>query len=87
MIEQVINQKMKGRSVVLSVLIMSIVLARIQVEAKICCPTTTAKEAYVVCRFRGSLRAVCAFRNGCKIIDDGTSCPPGFPNDNLENSG
>ncbi|CAA7034402.1 unnamed protein product [Microthlaspi erraticum] len=78
---------MEGKTVVLSVLIMSVVLAQIQVEAKICCPTTTAKEAYAVCRFRGGLRAVCVFTNGCKIVDDGTSCPPGFPNDNLENSG
>ncbi|XP_010511052.1 PREDICTED: thionin-like [Camelina sativa] len=77
---------MEGKTVILSVLIMSLVMAQIQVEAKSCCPSTTARNIYNSCRFVGTSRPVCASLSGCKIIG-GSTCPNGYKHDTLQNSG
>ncbi|KAF8047172.1 hypothetical protein N665_3163s0005 [Sinapis alba] len=78
---------MEGKTVILSVLIMSLVMAQNQVEAaKSCCPSITARNTYNVCRFTGSSRQTCARLSGCTIVS-GTTCPQGYPHDILENSG
>ncbi|CAA7034400.1 unnamed protein product [Microthlaspi erraticum] len=84
---------MKGKSVVLSVLIMSVVLAQIQVEAskKYCCATQADFGNLFNCLFGGDPEFPCVYRNHCIIIDT-TTCPPEFPisrfsTNNLENSG
>lgn len=49
-----INQKMEGKFVILSVLIMSLVMAQIQVEAeKICCRNTRARNIFDSYRAQG----------------------------------
>ncbi|XP_010511058.1 PREDICTED: thionin-like [Camelina sativa] len=75
---------MEGKTVILSVLIMSLVMAQIHVEAKSCCPTRAARNIYNVCRFAGGSRPMCASRSGCKIV---SKCPNGYPHDTLQNSG
>ncbi|EOA17735.1 hypothetical protein CARUB_v10006117mg, partial [Capsella rubella] len=37
------------------------------------------------CRLPGAPMSVCAGLSGCKIVDG--SCPNGYPNENLENTG
>ncbi|XP_010511018.1 PREDICTED: thionin-like isoform X2 [Camelina sativa] len=74
---------MEGKTLILSVLVMSLVMAQIQVEAKSCCPNTTARNCYNVCRLTGASRETCAKLCGCKIVEG--PCPPG-PRDILENS-
>ncbi|XP_010414716.1 PREDICTED: thionin-like [Camelina sativa] len=76
---------MEGKTVILSVLIMSLVMAQIQVEAKSCCPNTSARNIYNTCRFAGGSRPVCASVSGCKIVDG--KCPNGYTHDTLQNSG
>ncbi|EOA18095.1 hypothetical protein CARUB_v10006551mg [Capsella rubella] len=75
---------MEGKSLILSVLLMSLVMAQIQVDAKSCCPSTTARNVYNVCRAGGGSRPTCTSVSGCKIVDK--TCPPGYPHDILENS-
>ncbi|XP_010454524.1 PREDICTED: thionin-like [Camelina sativa] len=77
---------MEGKTLILSVLVISLVMAQIQVEAKSCCPNTTARNCYNVCRLPGTGRETCAKLCGCKIIK-GTKCPPGYTHDILGNSG
>ncbi|XP_010462617.1 PREDICTED: thionin [Camelina sativa] len=77
---------MEGKTVILSVLIMSLVIAQIQVEAKSCCPTTTARNIYNSCRFLGTSQSTCANISGCKIVG-GSTCPNGYTRDTLQNSG
>lgn len=78
---------MEGKTVILSVLIMSLVMAQIQVEAKSCCPSTTARNIYNVCRIGDAAsRPTCAKLSGCKLVE-GKICPPGWEKDILENSG
>nr|AAB33010.1 crambin precursor=thionin variant Thi2Ca11 [Crambe abyssinica, seeds, Peptide Partial, 130 aa] [Crambe hispanica subsp. abyssinica] len=72
--------------VILSVLIMSLVIAQNQVEAKSCCPSITARNTYNVCRLPGTPRPVCASISGCKILSV-TKCPSNLPYENLKNSG
>ncbi|EOA33469.1 hypothetical protein CARUB_v10021136mg [Capsella rubella] len=76
---------MEGKTVILSVLIMSLVMAQIQVEAKSCCPSTSARNIYNTCRFTGGSRPFCASLSGCKIVDG--KCPNGFTHDTLQTSG
>ncbi|VVA97194.1 unnamed protein product [Arabis nemorensis] len=75
---------MEGKTVILSVLIMSLVMAQIQVEAKSCCPSTTGRNIYNTCRFGGGSRSTCASLSGYKIVDG--TCPEGYTKDILENS-
>ncbi|XP_018462017.2 thionin-like [Raphanus sativus] len=77
---------MEGKNVILSVLIMSLVMAQNQVEGKSCCPGTTARNAYNICRLTGSSRKTCAKISGCKIVS-GTTCPQGYLHEIIENSG
>ncbi|XP_010494605.1 PREDICTED: thionin isoform X1 [Camelina sativa] len=79
-----INRKMEGKTLILSVLVMSLVMAQIQVEARSCCPSTTSRNCNNVCRFSGGSKEACAKLCGCKIVEG--PCPPG-PRDILENSG
>ncbi|XP_023633899.1 probable thionin-2.4 [Capsella rubella] len=76
---------MEGKTLILSVLLMSLLMAQIQVDAKSCCPTTTARNVYNTCRLAGLSRAVCANRSGCRLVNG--SCPNGYPKENLENTG
>ncbi|EOA31697.1 hypothetical protein CARUB_v10014903mg [Capsella rubella] len=75
---------MEGKTLVLSVLVMSLFIA--QINAKSCCPSTTARNIYNTCRFGGGSRPVCSGLSGCKIIG-GTKCPNGYTHDTLENTG
>ncbi|XP_010472207.1 PREDICTED: probable thionin-2.4 [Camelina sativa] len=75
---------MEGKTLILSVLILSLFMAQIQVDAKSCCPTTTARNIYNVCRLTGSPRERCASLSGCKIVSG--SCPNGYNKDILENT-
>ncbi|XP_018475959.1 thionin [Raphanus sativus] len=76
---------MEGKTVILSVLIMSLVMAQNQVEAKIFCPSTSARNSYNICRLTGASRQTCAKMSGCKIVS-GTTCPQGCLHDIFENS-
>ncbi|CAH2048048.1 unnamed protein product [Thlaspi arvense] len=73
---------MEGRTVILSALIMTLVMARIQVEAKICCPSASAKALYDIC-IRAFYGRTCLPKSGCKDEDP---CPPGYPYDILKSS-
>ncbi|KAF4347339.1 hypothetical protein G4B88_026335 [Cannabis sativa] len=78
---------MEGKTmVIVSVLLVSLVLGQIQVEAKSCCPTTTARNIYNACRLTGDSRKFCASISGCKIIS-GNTCPDPYHHDILENNG
>ncbi|EOA17637.1 hypothetical protein CARUB_v10006003mg [Capsella rubella] len=77
---------MEGKTLILSVLLVSLVMAQIQVEAKSCCPNTTGRNCYNVCRLTGAPRPICANGCGCKIVNSG-SCPNGYTHDVLENTG
>ncbi|CAA0330813.1 unnamed protein product [Arabidopsis thaliana] len=74
---------MKGRILILSLLIVSLVMAQVQVEAKICCPSNQARNGYSVCRIRFS-KGRCMQVSGCQNSD---TCPRGWVNAILENSG
>ncbi|KAG2332832.1 hypothetical protein Bca52824_004012 [Brassica carinata] len=76
---------MEGKTVILSVLIMSLVMAQNQVEAKSCCPSTAARWAYYLCTNSWPLTPLCISHTGC--IESETTCPPGYPYAILENSG
>ncbi|KAL8498953.1 hypothetical protein ACS0TY_022057 [Phlomoides rotata] len=76
---------MEGKIVIMSALLVSLVLGQIQVEAKSCCPSTTARNIYNACRFAGGSRPLCASTSGCRIVDG--KCPNGWNNDILGNTG
>ncbi|XP_019087995.1 PREDICTED: thionin-like isoform X2 [Camelina sativa] len=76
---------MEGKTLILSVLVISLFMAQIQVDAKSCCTSNTARNIYNTCRFAGASRERCATLSGCKIVNG--SCPYGYTNDILENSG
>ncbi|XP_062083178.1 thionin-like [Humulus lupulus] len=77
---------MEGKTVFMTVLLLSLVVGQIQVEAKSCCPTTTARNIYDTCYETGVLETVCASFSGCQIIS-GSTCPTGYENDILKNTG
>ncbi|KFK42665.1 hypothetical protein AALP_AA1G023900 [Arabis alpina] len=77
---------MEGKTLILSVLIMILFMAQSEVEAKSCCPSTNARNVYNLCLLVQHPRSVCARISQCKIVQENT-CPPGYPKDNLENSG
>ncbi|XP_010511019.1 PREDICTED: thionin-like [Camelina sativa] len=78
---------MEGKTLILSVLVMSLVMAQIQVEAKSCCSSTTARNCYNVCRLPGTARETCAKLCGCKIIKGKKCTTPPYIHAILENSG
>uniref|UniRef100_A0A0E0LC22 Uncharacterized protein n=1 Tax=Oryza punctata TaxID=4537 RepID=A0A0E0LC22_ORYPU len=66
------------KSLIVCVLVLGLVLQHehIQVEAKSCCPSTTARNIYNSCRFAGGSRDKCSKLSGCKIVDG--KCKPPF---------
>nr|AAB33006.1 crambin precursor=thionin variant Thi2Ca5 [Crambe abyssinica, seeds, Peptide Partial, 118 aa] [Crambe hispanica subsp. abyssinica] len=56
-----------------------------QVEANICCPNTTARSNFNVCRLPGTAEPICATDTGCIIIP-GATCPGDYANNILKNS-
>ncbi|XP_010486761.1 PREDICTED: probable thionin-2.4 [Camelina sativa] len=76
---------MEGKNLIVSVLVMCLFMAQIQVDAKSCCPSTNARNIYNVCRFGGGSRPMCASISGCQIVNG--SCPSGYTKDILENIG
>ena len=66
------------KSLIVCVLVLGLVLQHehIQVEAKSCCPSTTARNIYNSCRFTGASRDKCCKISGCKIVDG--KCKPPF---------
>ncbi|XP_010429492.1 PREDICTED: probable thionin-2.4 [Camelina sativa] len=77
---------MEGKTLIVSVLVMSLFMAHIQVDAKSCCPSTTARNVYNTCRLTGQSQPFCASLSGCKLVS-GSVCPPGYKHDILENTG
>ncbi|XP_010440789.1 PREDICTED: probable thionin-2.4 [Camelina sativa] len=75
---------MDGKTLILSVLVMTLFMAQIQVEAKSCCPSSTARNIYNSCRLVGGSRERCASLSGCKIVNG--KCPNGYTKDILENT-
>nr|XP_015642797.1 leaf-specific thionin [Oryza sativa Japonica Group]BAH01222.1 unnamed protein product [Oryza sativa Japonica Group] len=65
------------KSPIMCVLVLGLVLQQetIKVEAKSCCPTTTARNIYNACRFALGTRERCSKLSGCKIVD-GKCKPP-----------
>ncbi|KAL0716997.1 hypothetical protein Bca4012_066319 [Brassica carinata] len=76
---------MEGKSVILSVLIMSLVMMQLQVEARVCCPSQSSRNVFIVCCIQFP-RSACLSVSGC-IQVSGNVCPSGYSNDILENSG
>jgi len=76
---------MEGKSVAVTLLLLSLIMGQIQVEAKSCCPSTAARNIYNTCRFGGGTRPFCASVSGCKIVDG--NCPSGYDKSTLENTG
>ncbi|XP_010430196.1 PREDICTED: probable thionin-2.4 [Camelina sativa] len=77
---------MEGKTLILSVLMMSLFMAQIQVEARSCCPSLDARDFYKYCRSEGGSRIECATTSKC-ILFDGQHlgpCPNGFPYDSLD---
>ncbi|VVA97195.1 unnamed protein product [Arabis nemorensis] len=74
---------MEGKTVILSVLIMSLVMAQIQVEAKSCCTSLRARSIFNACQ---DPPQECAKASNC-IIYSGETCPPDYPYDMLKYSG
>ncbi|KAL0715130.1 hypothetical protein Bca4012_064452 [Brassica carinata] len=76
---------MDGKTVILSVLIMRLVMAQNQVAAETCCPNYRAINIYNLCRLPAGSMKSCAKISGC-IIVPGTICPSGYPYPVFENS-
>ncbi|XP_010440937.1 PREDICTED: probable thionin-2.4 [Camelina sativa] len=76
---------MEGKTLILSVLVMSLFMAQIQVDAKSCCPSTAARYVYNYCRLEGAPRKSCAKLSRCKLVNG--ECPNGYTKDILENTG
>lgn len=86
MIKQLINQKMEGKTLIVSVLIMSLFMAQNQVDANICCPSIQARTFYNACLFAVGSPSSCIRNSSCLDISEST-CPRGYTNDILENTG
>ncbi|CAH2048050.1 unnamed protein product [Thlaspi arvense] len=76
---------MEGRTVVFSVVIMTLVLVQIQVDAKLCCPSESAQNHFKSCALVGIPYTTCLVMSGCKSVS-GDICPPGYPNGILKHS-
>ncbi|EOA38668.1 hypothetical protein CARUB_v10010605mg [Capsella rubella] len=78
---------MEGKVVVLSVLIMSLVTAQIQVEAKICCPSQNARTGYTICYYTPRIpNSICLYTSGCQEMASYNLCPKGYIYSRLESS-
>nr|CAA57350.1 thionin class 1 [Tulipa gesneriana] len=60
------------------VVILGLVVAQTQVEAKSCCRTTAARNCYNVCRLGGTPQTLCARTCDCIHITTG-NCPRSHP--------
>ncbi|CAH2048049.1 unnamed protein product [Thlaspi arvense] len=76
---------MEDRTVILSVLIMTLVMAQTQVEAEVCCPNLNAGYNLISCLASGGYGEQCTAVCGCKYFSE-SSCPPEYPIDILGNS-
>ncbi|CAA7041573.1 unnamed protein product [Microthlaspi erraticum] len=77
---------MEGKTMILSVVIVTLLMAQIQVEARdpmVCCPTKSARDIYNTCRNTVSLLTCCS-KSGCMVPP---SCPPDYPYGLLRKSG
>nr|ACH63221.1 thionin precursor [Rheum australe] len=69
---------MEGKTVILSMLLLSLVMAQFQAEAKVvCCPSVAARSRYNMCRM---VPEKCASFAGCLLVI--RKCPPGWDNFN-----
>ncbi|XP_052158326.1 leaf-specific thionin BTH6-like [Oryza glaberrima] len=66
------------KSLIMCALVLGLVLQqeKIHVEAKSCCPSTSARNVYNSCRFVGGSREACAKLSTCKHFDG--SCQPPY---------
>nr|BAD62143.1 putative thionin Osthi1 [Oryza sativa Japonica Group] len=66
------------KSLIMCALVLGLVLQqeKIHVEAKSCCPSTSARNVYNSCRFAGGSREACAKLSTCKHFDG--SCQPPY---------
>ncbi|XP_010503184.1 PREDICTED: thionin-2.2-like [Camelina sativa] len=78
----------KFAAMLMTVLMMSLLMVQIQVEAKICCPSQNARTAYTVCDYTPKIpQFVCLYSTGCTKVPDNGRCPSGSIYKRLENSG
>jgi len=77
---------MEGKTLIVSVLIMSLFMAQNQVDANICCPSIQARTFYNACLFAVGSPSSCIRNSSCLDISEST-CPRGYTNDILENTG
>ncbi|XP_010464815.1 PREDICTED: probable thionin-2.4 [Camelina sativa] len=77
---------MEGKNLILTVLVMSLFIPQIQVDAKSCCPSSIARSIYISCRLAGSTKSFCARLGKCIFVSAKT-CPDGYTNDIFENTG
>ncbi|KAL5707254.1 hypothetical protein ACHQM5_025323 [Ranunculus cassubicifolius] len=69
---------MKGSTLILVLVTLGLIVAQTHVEAKSCCPTTTARNVYNICRLAKTPRTICAMTSGCKVVDQ-KKCPAKYP--------
>uniref|UniRef100_A0A1J3DJ99 Putative thionin-2.4 n=1 Tax=Noccaea caerulescens TaxID=107243 RepID=A0A1J3DJ99_NOCCA len=80
---------MEGKTMVLSVVIVTLFMAQILVEAqepKVCCPRENARWFYDTCRESTSW-VTCLPMSGCIAVATGDICPPNYPYDMLKKPG
>ncbi|XP_010426003.1 PREDICTED: thionin-2.2-like [Camelina sativa] len=78
----------KFAAMLMTVLMMSLLMVQIQVEAKICCPSQNARTAYTICDYTPKIpQFACLLSTGCKKVNDDGRCPSGSIYSRLENSG
>ncbi|XP_010435773.1 PREDICTED: probable thionin-2.4 [Camelina sativa] len=78
---------MEGKTLILSVLLLSLLMAQIQVEAKSCCPSVAARNVYNACRLAGQSRPTCCKISGCKIVKEKKCTHPPYIHEILQNTG
>ncbi|XP_010454564.1 PREDICTED: probable thionin-2.4 [Camelina sativa] len=77
---------MEGKTMILSMLIMSLMMAQIQVDAvvlKACCPTRAARIIYSACMVKGKGIQYCSDISKCQIVVANIVCPSLLPHDIL----
>uniref|UniRef100_A0A1J3CNX9 Thionin-2.2 n=1 Tax=Noccaea caerulescens TaxID=107243 RepID=A0A1J3CNX9_NOCCA len=72
---------MEGKTVILSVVIMTLVMAQIQVEATVCCPSKSAEDCYLQCILT-KFQYLCPDLCECTVVSG--DCPPRYPYDSLK---
>ncbi|KAL5707260.1 hypothetical protein ACHQM5_025329 [Ranunculus cassubicifolius] len=51
---------MKGSTLILVLVTLGLIVAQAHIEAKSCCPTTTARNVYNICRLAKTPRTICS---------------------------